>query len=60
MTPRLPPELLSHILTLAQEDQHPLERQTTRDTFKQVCREWRLSLDPWKNSAFGTRAKSSG
>ncbi len=48
MTPRLPPELLSHILALAQEGQHPVWRQSTRNKFKQVCRDWYRCLDPWK------------
>lgn len=47
MTPRLPAELLAEILTLAQEGQTPLGRQSTRFAFERVCRDWYLAQDHW-------------
>lgn len=45
MTPRLPPELLNHILSLAQQGEHPLERRAIRWSFKHVCKDWYLAQD---------------
>lgn len=45
MAPRLPPEILAHILTLAQEGEHPLDRRAIRWSFKHVCRDWYLAQD---------------
>ncbi len=45
MTPRLPPELLSHILALACQDEPALVRRETRDAFSLVCRDWCQSID---------------
>ncbi len=40
MVPRLPPELLDHILALACEGSPPRERRTTRHSSRRVCWEW--------------------
>ncbi len=45
MTPRLPPELLAHILALACEDEAGPARRATRDGFSLVCKEWCQSID---------------
>jgi hypothetical protein len=51
MTPRLPPELLSHILDLAQEDEDLLEHQQLRNAFRRVCRDWCLCMNYWRQLA---------
>ncbi len=45
MTPRLPTELLAHILALACADEPALARRETRDAFSLVCRDWCESFD---------------
>lgn len=45
MTPRLPTELLAHILAFACEDEPGLIRRRTRDTFSLVCHDWCCAVD---------------
>jgi hypothetical protein len=54
MPPHLPPELLSHILALANEDQFPLQRLNIRSRFQRVCRDWCAAVDTRTDIRIGT------
>lgn len=47
MTPRLPPELISEILSWAQAGQTDSQQQQIRNEFRLVCHEWNTSFVYW-------------